>query len=244
MFRSFSRAHGALRVTSALGTVLLASVSIRAEAPAPVRLTLTQALQRALDQNPRVHMSLLALAESGHDRSSAASALMPQVSAQALNQRNKYNLDALMGMPQPHGPTVVGPFTWTQTALEAQVSLFDLSLWRRWRASVQAEDSARAQHRAVREEVAALVVGQYLGALRAAAAVKASESRVVLGTALVELAENQQKQGVGTRLDTLRAQLQLQTERQRLIQARMRRWRSPPPPFRTPTSRASRSGRS
>jgi outer membrane protein TolC len=71
----------------------------------------------------------------------------------------------------------------------------------------------------VREQIAALVVGQYLRALRASASVKASQSRVDLAQALATLAENQQKQGVGTKLDTLRAKVQLQTERQRLIQA-------------------------
>jgi outer membrane protein TolC len=46
---------------------------------------------------------------------------------------------------------------------------------------------------------------------------------VDLADALATLAENQQKQGVGTRLDTLRAKVQLQTERQRLIQAQTQR---------------------
>jgi outer membrane protein TolC len=124
-----------------------------------------------------------------------------------------------MGMPQPHGPEVVGPFNWSQVALEARVSLFDLSLWKKWRASQHSEDSTRAQGRAVREEITALVVGQYFHALRASASVTAGESRVELAEALAKLAENQQKQGVGTRLDTLRSRLQLQTERQRLIQA-------------------------
>lgn len=199
-------------------------------APAPanqpahtVRLTLVQALKTALDQNPRVQQSLLTIAESGDDRRAAAAALMPQVAAQAFGQRNKYNLDALMGLPQPGGPELVGPFNWGQAGVEAQVSLFDLSLWKKWRASRHAEDAARAQGRAVREEVAALVVGQYLRALRAAAAVKAGESRVELAEALAKLAENQQKQGVSTKLDTLRSQVQLQTERQRLIQAQTQR---------------------
>jgi outer membrane protein TolC len=75
----------------------------------------------------------------------------------------------------------------------------------------------------VREEVAALVVGQYLRALRATASVQAGQSRVELAEALAKLAESQQKQGVGTKLDTLRSQLQLQTERQRLIQAQTQR---------------------
>jgi outer membrane protein TolC len=184
-----------------------------------VQLTLTQALRRALDQNPRVHQSLLAIAESGDDRQAATAALMPTVAAQAFGQRARNNLDAFIGIPTPNGPQMVGPFNWGQAGVEARISLFDLSLWKRWRASQQAEASARAQGRTVREEIAALVVGQYLRALRAAASVKAGQSRVELADALATLAENQQKQGVGTKLDTLRSQLQLQTERQRLIQA-------------------------
>lgn len=188
-----------------------------------MELTLSQALKIALEQNPRVQQSLLTLAESGDDRRAAASALMPTVASQAFGQRAKNNLDAFIGLPTPHGPDVVGPFNWGQVGVEAKVSLFDLSLWRKWRASQNTEASARAQGRAVREEIAALVVGQYLRALRAAAAVQAGESRVGLAEALAKLAENQQKQGVGTELDTLRSQLQLQTERQRLIQAQTQR---------------------
>lgn len=218
----------------AIPLLLLAAGGAWAQVPPPaptaapnpqpaVQLTLAQALQTALEQNPRLQQSLLTIAESGDDRRAAAAALMPQVSAQAIGQRNKYNLDALMGMPQPGGPALVGPFNWGQVGLEAQVSLFDLSLWKKWRASRHAEDAARAQGRAMREEIAALVVGQYLHALRAAASVKAGESRVELAEALAKLAENQQKQGVGTKLDTLRSQVQLQTERQRLIQAQTQR---------------------
>jgi len=214
-------------------TALLGSGPAWAQVPpaapptSPIRtaqLTLPQALRIALDQNPRVQQSLLAIAESQDDRRSAAAALRPTLAAQAFGQRNKYNLDALMGLPQPHGPEVVGPFNWGRVGIEAQVSLFDLSLWKRWKASRYAEDSARAQGRAVREQIAALVVGQYLRALRASESVKASQSRVDLADALATLAENQQKQGVGTKLDTLRAKLQLQTERQRLIQAQTQRF--------------------
>ena len=56
-------------------------------APKTVQLTLAQALRQALDQNPRVHLSLLAIAESGDDRRAAAAALMPTVAAQAMGQR-------------------------------------------------------------------------------------------------------------------------------------------------------------
>ena len=194
-----------------------------ASQPSTVQLTLAQAIRKALDQNPRVQQSLLTVAESGDDRRAAASALMPTVAAQAFGQRNKYNLEAQMGMSVPGFPMLVGPFNWNMIGLEAHVSLFDLSLWKKWRASQHAEDSARAQGRAVREEITALVVGQYFHALRAGASVTAGESRVALAEALAKLAENQQKQGVGTKLDTLRSKVQLQTERQRLIQAQTQR---------------------
>jgi len=234
MSRLTPRAPGTTRVPCGvlvLCLTLLGSTAAWSQVPsAPgerpstvVRLTLAQAIRTALGENPRVHQSLLAIAESGDDRRAAASALLPTVAAQAYGQRNKYNLEAQMGMSVPGFPSVVGPFNWSTAGLEAQVSLFDLSLWKKWRASQNAEDSARAQGRAVREEITALVVGQYFHALRAIASVKAGESRVDLAEALAKLAENQQKQGVGTRLDTLRSQLQLQTERQRLIQAQTQR---------------------
>ena len=235
MLRSFPRPQAALRAPrrrSAFLFALMGCGPVWAQQPPPVpatakaptvSLTLAQAIRTALDQNPRIHQSLLALAESGEDRRAAASALLPSVGAQAIGQRAKNNLDAFIGVPTPHGPQVVGPFNWGQLALEARVSLFDLSLWQRWRASQHAEDSVRAQGRAVREEITALVVGQYLRALRTQESLKAAQSRVGLAEALALLATSQQKQGVGTRLDTLRAQVQVQTERQRLLQAQTQR---------------------
>lgn len=216
-------AIGLALAATAAWTQVLAAPAASSSPAAAAQLTLAQAVKIALDQNPRVQQSLITVAESGDDRRAAAAALMPSVGAQAFGQRNKYNLDALLGMPQPGGPEVMGPFNWSQLGIEARVPVFDLSLWKKWRASRHAEDAARAQGRAVREEVAALVVGQYLHALRATASVKAGESRVELAEALAKLAENQQKQGVGTKLDTLRSQVQLQTERQRLIQAQTQR---------------------
>ena len=209
-----------------LGLLALAGPLVRAEGTAPatqaapaLRLTLAEALRRALDQNPRVHQALLAIAERAEDRRSAAAALMPKVGAEVLGQRNKYNLEAQMGMTVPTFPREVGPYNWNRTGVGAEVTLFDLGLWKKWRAAQHGERAAEAQGRAVQEEVAAIVVGQYLRALRAAASVQAGTSRVALAEALAGLAEHQQKVGVGTRLDTLRAQVQLQAERQRLIQA-------------------------
>jgi outer membrane protein TolC len=81
-------------------------------------------------------------------------------------------------------------------------------------------DSVRAQEVSVREESVLLVVSQYLGSQRAAADVQAAQSRVDLAQALYDQAADLQKNGVGTGIDTLRANVQLQNEKQRLIVSR------------------------
>jgi outer membrane protein TolC len=83
-----------------------------------------------------------------------------------------------------------------------------------------AQDSRRSQELTVREESVLLVVSQYLGSQRAAAEVDAAQSRVDLAQALYDQAADLQKNGAGTGIDTLRANVQLQNEKQRVIVAR------------------------
>lgn len=203
------------------GTLIAFGMPSAAQDPTPLKLTLRDALHRALEQNPQVHQSLLNLALSQEDTRVARSALLPTLDAAAFGQRNKVNFDTFMGGPVPGAPMpdVVGPYSWGQVGIEGRATLFDLSLLNRWRASRAGESAAQAQVRTTREGITALTVGQYLRALRASEATKASRSRVELAQALEKLAEDQQTHGVGTKLDTLRAQVQLQNERQRLIQA-------------------------
>jgi outer membrane protein TolC len=74
-----------------------------------------------------------------------------------------------------------------------------------------------AFYRGTREQIAWLVLSQYLGSLRADADVTAAQSRVDLAEALHTLAVDLLNAGVGTGIDALRANVQLQNERQRLI---------------------------
>jgi outer membrane protein TolC len=67
------------------------------------------------------------------------------------------------------------------------------------------------------------VVSQYIGTLRDIADVQASQSRVDLAQALYDQAADLQKEGVGTGIDTLRANVELQNENQRLIEAQASR---------------------
>jgi outer membrane protein TolC len=202
---------------AALG-LAVASALAAADTPPVLSLTLNQALQTALAENPEIHRSLLAIAQSQEDRRTAVSSLMPSVEADAMGQRLKPNLQTAFGSPVP-AYLNIPPYNWGIVDVQASMPLLDLSLWNRWKAAKSGELSARAKAREVREQIAALVVGQYLRAQRATEAVKAARSRVDLAQALAQLADDQQKNGLGTRLDGLRAQVQLRNEQQSLIQA-------------------------
>ena len=183
----------------------------------PLKLTLTEAVRMALRQNPEVQIANLDVAESREDKSIARSALLPQATLQVSDAATRRNLEAFIGRRIPGFPQHVGPFQTFQAGPGFSAPIFDLTLWRRWQGSDRMLEGTRAQELTVREQTTLLVVSQYLGALRAAADVRAAQSRVDLAQALYDQAEELQKQGISTALDTLRANVELQNEKQRLI---------------------------
>jgi outer membrane protein TolC len=182
-------------------------------------LTLRDAVQLALRQNPQVQIANLNLAQSQEDRAISRSALLPQVSLSVTERVQRANLAALIGKPFPGFPQHIGPFEIFQAGPNFSVPIFDLTLWRRWQASKSNVTATAAQEQTVREQMAVLVVSQYLAGLRAAADIASAKSRVDLAQALYNQAADLQKNGVGTGIDTLRANVELQNEKQRLITA-------------------------
>jgi outer membrane protein TolC len=185
----------------------------------PLKLTLKEAVQLALKQNPQVQVANLNLAQSVQDRNIARAGLLPQAGFETLDRAVRFNIYAEFGSRFPGIPEHAGPFQFFQAGPNFSMPVFDLTLWRRWQSAHQGIRASEAQETGVREQTALLVVSQYLGALRAGAAVVAARSRVDLAQALYDQAFDLQKNGVGTGLDTLRANVELQNEKQRLIEA-------------------------
>ena len=191
----------------------------RAEDTAPLRLTLRDAVATALKENPQVQIATLSFAESQEDKSVARSALLPQAGLEVFDRAIRVNLYAEFGSKFPGIPEHAGPFQFFQGGPGVTMPLLDLTLWRRWQAAHQGVNASQAQETTVREQVVLLVVSQYLAGMRATAAVKAAQSRVDLAQALYDQANDLQKHGVGTGIDTLRANVELQNEKQRLLEA-------------------------
>jgi outer membrane protein TolC len=186
-----------------------------------LRLTLDQAVGLALKQNPTAQIAILQAAESEQDRNIRRADLLPQANARISDEAQKVNLLAEFGgrTPFPGFPKTLGPYQVFSAGPSLSGPIFDLTLWRRYQAAESTLSASRASSLSTREQVILLVVSQYIGTLRGMANVQASQSRVDLAQALYDQAADLQKEGVGTGIDTLRANVELQNEKQRLIQA-------------------------
>ena len=187
-----------------------------------LKLTLEQSVALAIKQNPTQQIAVLNAAESIQDKNITRSDLLPQASLRVSDSANRVNVDAQFGgtvPPQFPFPEHIGPYQLFSAGPAFSSSIFDLSLWRRYQAARSNVDVSKANSLSTREQVILLVVSQYIGTLRAVANVEASRSRVDLAQALYDQAADLQKEGVGTGIDTLRANVELQNEKQRLIEA-------------------------
>jgi outer membrane protein TolC len=191
----------------------------QAQDASPLRLSLHDAVATALKENPQVQIGALNFAESQQDKSIARSVLLPQAGIEVFDRAIRDNLYAEFGSRFPGIPEHAGPFQFFQGGPSVTMPLLDLTLWRRLQAAHQGMNASQAQETTVREQIVLLVVSQYLAGMRAEAAVKAAQSRVDLAQALYDQANDLQKHGVGTGIDTLRANVELQNEKQGLLQA-------------------------
>ena len=206
---------GSLRAQSTAGRNALP-----ANAPTEVlRLTLDQAVALALKQNTTAQVAVIQAAEAVQDKNVARAALLPQANLDASDSIRRTNLEANLGVRIPGFPQHVGPIQVFQAGPSFSAPVFDLTLWRRYQAQRSLANAAKANSLSTREQVVLLVVSQYIGTLRDIATVQAASSRVDLAQALYDQAADLQKEGVGTGIDTLRANVELQNEKQRFLEA-------------------------
>jgi Outer membrane efflux protein len=132
--------------------------------PAPLHLTLRDAVKMALKQNPQVQIANLNIAASQENQIVVRSALLPQASFEVSETVQRDNFDAFLGMRIQGLPQHSGPFWLFQGGGNGSVPLFDLAAWHRWRQSKENTTGARAQELTVRELNVQLLVSQYLAA--------------------------------------------------------------------------------
>jgi len=185
-------------------------------APAALQLTLKDAVQLALQQNPQRIISQILAAESDRNAQIARSALLPQAGIAADGGIHQYNFASVERVSHR---SAAGPYQVIEAGPTFSQTLLNLPLIRNYQINQEGRRAARADEQTTREIVVTAVVDQYLLVLRALATRDAANARVVLAQRLYDQASDLQKTGLGLNIDTVRAHVELQNERQNLIDA-------------------------
>jgi outer membrane protein TolC/ABC-type transporter Mla MlaB component len=194
-------------------------VTVQAQQKPAIQLTLHDAVALALKQNPQVQIGVLQAAQVKQDQNIARADLLPQAQLNVSDAVVRSNLETAFGRPFPGFAGHIGPFQIFNAGPSANVPILDFAAWSRLHAAKENTSAAHAGEQSIREDMVLQTVSQYLGALRAAAQVKAAQTRIDLAQALYDQAADLQKNGAGTGIDTLRANVELQNEKQVLIAA-------------------------
>jgi outer membrane protein len=179
-------------------------------------LTLREAVQLALKQNPREVVARIEVERRRRMSDQALAKLLPQAAVDSTVSVKRFNGQSITG---GRVPTQYGPFQVLAFGGEFSQSVIDLPLIRHYQSSRQDIVTAKDDRNSTREEIVSSVVTSYLLVLRAKATLDATQARRELAQRLFDQAAQLEKSGVGTRLDTLRANVELQNELQQEIDA-------------------------
>lgn len=210
---------GTLAVILFFVLALGSSAVLRAQQTPTLKLTLRDAINIALRQNPQVQIGMINLAVSVQDKNRARANLLPQATLGVTDSAIRSNSETFLGKSFPGFPRAIGPFQVFEAGPRFSTPILDLTLWRRFQEAKHQMDASNEDRQTVREQVTLLVASQYLSCLRTEANIKAARSRVELAQALYDQAADLQRRGVGTGIDTLRANVELQNEKQKLLEA-------------------------
>ena len=181
-----------------------------------VPLSLREAVQLALKQNPEEMVARIQVEQGRRESDRALANLLPQAAIDSRVSIWRFNLQSFLA---GHTPSVIGPFQTLDSGGSFSQNALNLPLIRQYQSSRQNITTAKAVLSGTREGIVSAVVTSYLLVLRAKATLDAAEVRRKLAQRLFDQAVQLEKNGVGTGLDTLRANVELQNEVQREIDA-------------------------
>lgn len=184
---------------------------------ATLNLTLTGAVDLALQQNLDVQIANLETATQQQEHVIARSELLPQADFDAEDAVTRYNTKAQLGVQPAIIPHEIGPYQSIHIGPSFSAPVFDLTLIRQYQASGHRLLASRADEKTVREETVLLTVSEYMAHLRALANIKAAQSRVELAERLDQQAQDLLRDGVASKIDVSRSQVRLMEEKQGLI---------------------------
>lgn len=190
--------------------------------------------KEAIDRGLRNNLGLLLAGDQAQtargERWKQLSELLPNIGARVQENVETESLAALgfsklLPLLSPGGspsgvPRVTPAFNYFDARVSLSQSLFNFRDIEKERAASESVKAAQFSYKDAREVVVLAVGNSYLETIAAAARVDTSEAQVKNAQALYDKAADQQKAGLIPAIDSLRAQVELQTRQQQFIVAR------------------------
>jgi outer membrane protein TolC len=188
--------------------------------PGALPLSIEDAVARGLEHNLGVLLQEEGVESARGSRWQSLAGLLPDVSARVGEARRKSSL-AEFGFTSFPGLTsrTVGPFNVFDTRLSVTQALVDVSAVYEARAGAATVKAAQHEVANARDLVVLVVANLYLETLADTARVETARAALATADTLLGLATDLKAAGIAAGIDTLRAQVQQQAERQRLIAA-------------------------
>lgn len=179
-------------------------------------LSLQDSITRGLKYNLGTELAGEAQRIARGERIVALSRLLPNISAKVTESSQQINL-AAFGLSVPGFPQIVGPFGLTDARASLSQQILNFRSINQAKASSQELKAAEFSYKDARDSVVAIVAQLYLQAASGASRIEAAQAQVAAAQALYDQAVDFKKAGVVPGIDVLRAQVELQSQKQRLI---------------------------
>jgi outer membrane protein TolC len=194
----------------------LGSVPSGTRTAEPLTLTILDTINRALEHN----LGLL-LADENKDRAAGArwralGAMLPDITGRLTGIRQVVDL-AAYGFPLPAGvPEVVGPFNLFDMRVYGSMPLYDQRALNDLRAERHNVAAAAHTYQSARDLVVLVSANAYLQALAASARADSARAQRETAQALFNQATDLRQNGIVAGIEVLRAEVELNQERQRV----------------------------
>ena len=184
------------------------------------RVTLVQAILRAIDHNLGVLLADQAVGRAEGARWRALAELLPNVNGRVSETRQKLNLAAFgfgstPGGPFDNIPSIVGPFNVFDARVSLSQTVLNFGALNDSRAEAHNVEAARLTFRSARDFVINVAGTLYVQALAASARVDAARAQQQTSQALYNQALDLKQSGLVAGIDVLRSEVQLNAQTQR-----------------------------
>jgi outer membrane protein TolC len=187
-----------------------------------LRLTLSEAISRAVRYNLGAIESDENTRAARGQRLLALSSLLPQVSAGINENVDQVNFTALglAAIKIPGIPAVAGPFSYSTASASISLTLFSYESIQRFRTARTAEQAAQLSYKDTLDVITLTVGNAYLRVIEGHSRIEAEEAQVQNAKALYDQALDEFQAGTSPKIDVTRTAVQLHTEQYNLSIAR------------------------